>query len=66
MDSDQLKTNIAYLVDKYAPNRIDLKELIINDLGCVKYILAEIDMEKKCEYAREDIDLIKDIAYYYV
>ena len=66
MNEKQLQDNIIYLLKKYIPNRKDLEILIKEDSGCVKYILAEIDVHKEIEYMDEDIDLIQDIAYYYL
>lgn len=65
MNNKQMQSNIEYLLNKYIPERQDLKKLVKKDFGCVKYILAEIDMHKTQDYADEDLKLIRDIAFYY-
>lgn len=66
MDEKKLIANIEYLVDKYLIGRNDLIELVMRDTGSVKYILSEIRKYKKQDYDTEDIDLIKDISFYYI
>lgn len=66
MDKKQLQHNVIYLIDKYIPDRCDLKKLINEDSDSVKYILAQIDKCKSEEYVDEDIELIQDIVFYYV
>ena len=66
MDEKNLIANIEYLVDKYLIGRNDLIELVMRDTGSVKYILSEIRKYKKKDYDTEDIDLIKDISFYYI
>ena len=61
----QLNQNITYLIYKYMPSREDLITLIHNDPDSVKYILSEIDKNKICMYSDNDLDLIKEIVYYY-
>ena len=58
--------NVKYLVNKYLNERNDLVELIMQDSDSVKYILSEISKGKKRDYDKEDIDLIKDISFYYL
>ena len=66
MDEKKLIENVKYLVDKYLNERNDLVELIMQDTDSVKYILSEISKGKKRNYDKEDIDIIKDIAFYYL
>ena len=51
---------------KYLYERNDLVELIMRDSDSVKYILSEISKGKKGDYDEEDLDLIKDISFYYL
>ena len=55
MDEKMLINNVKYLV-----------ELIMRDSDSVKYILSEISKGKKGDYDEEDLDLIKDISFYYL
>lgn len=66
MNKQELIDNITKLVNRYIPNRIDLVDLIKNDTDSTKYIMSEIDKYKKMDYLDEDLDLLKDIAYYYL
>lgn len=66
MDEKMLINNVKYLVNKYLYERNDLVELIMRDSDSVKYILSEISKEKKGDYDEEDLDLIKDISFYYL
>lgn len=66
MNNEEIQSNMEYLLNKYIPERQDLKKLIKEDFGCVKYILAGIDLHKKQEYADDDLKLIRDIVFYYV
>lgn len=66
MDKKKLINNVKYLVNKYLDERNDLVELIIQDSDSVKYILSEISNGKKKDYDKEDIELIKDISFYYL
>lgn len=66
MDIFQLNKNIIYLINKYIPGREDLIILIHNDSDSVKYILSEIDRNRICMYSDDDLNLIKEIVYYYV
>lgn len=66
MDRKQLQQNVIYLIDKYIPDRGDLKILIKEDIDSVKYILAQIEKYKSKEYMDEDLELIQDIVFYYV
>ena len=65
MDDSQLKQSMAYLINKYTLNRENLITLIYSDPDSVKYILSEMDANRTCVYSDEDLDLIKEIAYYY-
>lgn len=66
MNEKILIKNIKYLINKYLIDRNDLSELIMCDLDSVKYILSEIDKGKKNEYEKADLDLLKDISFYYL
>ena len=66
MDKKKLINNVKYLVNKYLDERNDLVELIIQDSDSVKYILSEISNRKKKDYDKEDLELIKDISFYYL
>ena len=66
MDEKMLINNVKYLVNKYLNERNDLVELIMQDSDSVKYILSEISKGKKRDYDEVDLDLIKDIAFYYL
>lgn len=66
MDEKLLIENIQYLVKKYLNERSDLLELIMQDSDSVKYILSEISKGKKRDYESEDLELIKDISFYYL
>lgn len=66
MDEKMLINNVKYLVNKYLYERNDLVELIMRDSDSVKYILSEISKGKKRDYDEGDLDLIKDISFYYL
>ena len=66
MDEKMLINNVKYLVNKYLYERNDLVELIMRDSDSVEYILSEISKGKKGDYDEEDLDLIKDISFYYL
>ena len=66
MNKQELIDNIIILVNRYVPNRDDLIELIKNDIDSVKYIMSEIDKNKNMDYLNEDLELLKDIAFYYL
>ena len=66
MNKKKLINNVKYLVNKYLDERNDLVELIIQDSDSVKYILSEISNGKKKDYDKEDLELIKDISFYYL
>lgn len=66
MNEEKLKSNIKYLVNKYLEDRTDLCALIEQDSDSVKYVLAEISKKKVCDYDEMDINLIRDIAFYYL
>ena len=65
MKKEELISNMTYLVNKYAPQRVELIELLKQDTDSVKYVLAEIDKEKIIPYQSNDIALIQDIFFYY-
>lgn len=66
MNKLELIDNIIKLVNRYIPNRVDLVDLIKNDIDSTKYIMSEIDKHKKMDYSNEDLELMKEIAYYYL
>lgn len=66
MDEQILIDNLKYLVNKYLSERKDLVELAEQDTDSTKYILSEISKGKKKDYDKEDVDLIKDISFFYL
>lgn len=66
MDEEKLIQSIKYLVGKYLNGRDDLVELIMQDTDSVKFILSEINKYKKRDYEKIDIDILKDISFYYL
>ena len=50
MNEEQLIESIKYLVDKYLNDKNDLVELIIQDTDSVKFVLSEINKNKKGNY----------------
>ena len=66
MDKEQLKQNMKYLIEKYLNGRDDLVELFMQDPYSAKYILSEIEKEKKGDYEEKDLDMIQDIAFHYI
>jgi len=66
MNEEQLIESIKYLVDKYLNDKNDLVELIIQDTDSVKFVLSEINKNKKREYEESDVDMLKDISFYYL
>ena len=66
MNREELVENITFLINKYVPEKSDLIRIINDDIDSTKYVLAEIDKYKEKEYDKEDLDLLKDIAYYYL
>lgn len=69
MNELELQRNIEYLVNKYVIDDIKKGELISmikEDSDSAKFILAELSIHKKSEYEKSDIEIMKDIAYYYI
>ena len=66
MNEEQLIESIKYLVDKYLNDKNDLVELIIQDTDSVKFVLSEINKNKNREYEESDVDMLKDISFYYL
>lgn len=66
MSIEEMQRNVSMLVDKYLPERKDLIDLINRDPRCTKHVLAEIEKFKIKEYTDGDLDLIHDIAFYYL
>ena len=60
-----MQNELIKLIEKYIPNRNDLKDLIMEDTDSVKYILAEIDRYKTDVYDQQDLEVIKDIFFYW-
>lgn len=58
--------NVIYLITKYLNARNDLVKLIRQDSDSVKYILSEINKFKSIEFEEKDINLIKNISFYYL
>lgn len=66
MNDNMLIENLKYLIGKYLNGRNDLVELASHDTDSVKYILSEISKGKKKDYDKEDINIIKDISFFYL
>lgn len=69
MNKFELQRNIEYLVIKYIIDefkKIELISIIKQDSDSAKFILAELSIHKKSEYEKSDIEIMKDIAYYYI
>lgn len=66
MNYEELAEKMTLLVEKYIPERSDLIKLINEDNDSVKYILAEIDRNKNQDYETSDLELLKEIAYYFL
>ena len=66
MNEKMLIENIIYLITKYLNARNDLVKLIQQDSDSVKYILSEINKFKSIEFEEKDINLIKNISFYYL
>ena len=65
MDKDSMQSAVIKLIEKYIPDRNDLKELIKEDTDSVKYIVAEIDRYKTKSYEEVDLDIIKDVFFFW-
>lgn len=66
MNKYELQSNLNYLVNKYIWDeglREQLKVQISN--GKAKFLLAEIDRNKVMPYSDSDIELIKDISFFF-
>ena len=66
MDDRILIENLTYLVCKYLDGRNDLVKLAMQDTDSAKYILSEISKGKKKDYDKDDVDMIKDISFFYL
>lgn len=66
MSKELLIAHMEHLLTKYLNDRTDLAELIREDSDSVKYILAEIDQGKQIDYEETDLELIRDISFYYL
>ena len=66
MNKEELLINLEYLLEKYIidyQTKIKLKEHL--EISEVKFMLAEIDINKSCDYDDADRDILKDIYFYY-
>jgi len=66
MEKVELQANLNYLVSKYIKDDYVIEQLktqIVNNKA--KYVLTEIDRNKVEAFSEEDIDLMKDIAFYF-
>lgn len=66
MTEEELIMNISYLVNKYAPFRTDLIEIIKQNPRGAKGVLYELSLAKKSEWEQIDDDLIANISFYYI
>lgn len=69
MNELELQRNIEYLVNKYIIDdgkKLELISIIKQDSDSAKFVLAELGINKKSEYEESDIEIMKDIAYYYI
>ena len=67
MDEKMLINNVKYLVNDVGVKTINnFAPISMRDSDSVKYILSEISKGKKGDYDEEDLDLIKDISFYYL
>lgn len=69
MNELELQRNIEYLVNKYVIDdikKVELISMIKEDSDSAKYILAYLDINKKSGYEKLDVEMMKDIAYYYI
>ena len=66
MTDEELINNIAYLVNKYAPNRNDIIETIKNNPRSAKGVMYDLSMAKNRSWDDEDDDLIANISYYFI
>lgn len=69
MNDLELQRNIEYSVNKYVIDdikKVELISMIKKDSNSAKFILAKLDIHKKSEYEKSDIEVIKDIANYYI
>ncbi len=66
MEKDELQIRLDYLVSKYIKEDSLIEQLKLQIVKSkVKYVLAEIDSNKVEAYSETDIDLIKDIVFYF-
>lgn len=69
MNQLELQRNIEYLVNKYIIDdikKVELISMIKLDSDSAKFVLAELGIYKKAEYEKSDIEIMVDIAYYYI
>lgn len=66
MTDEELINNIAYLVNKYAPNKNDIIETIKNNPRSAKGVMYDLSMAKNRSWDDEDDDLIANISYYFI
>lgn len=66
MNKNEMKMKMNTIINKYVENAEVVDELIkYVESAKIKYVLAEIDKYKTCEYSPEDIKMIKDIYFYF-
>lgn len=66
MNETELIANLEILVKRYVCDKVVQQYLIKNITPSrTKFILAELDEHKTNEYSKDDLNLIKDIAFYY-
>lgn len=68
MNKEELKHNLRHLIQKYVDDEKKREELLLelDSFVAAKYYLAEIDSNMSTTYDIQDLDLIQDIAYYYI
>ncbi len=66
MDKNQLVKEMNRLYGKYGIDRTELQSFSEDQMARgAKGLLAKLDKEKKYEYQKEDIEVLKDIFYYF-
>lgn len=66
MNSEELLSNIKYLVNKYAPTEQHLIEIIKQKPDAAKGVLYDLSVAKQRAYDSDDIEIIKEISFYWV
>lgn len=66
MNKEELLVNLEYLLEKYIVDYQTKIRLIEHfEISQLKFVLAEIDINKSCDYDAADRDFLKDIYFYY-